>query len=62
MPVSVLMVMYAAWVFFHRVDKIRKKEDGNFDDRIGPIALSSVVVIALWGTFIAAVVQVAGSV
>lgn len=58
MPVSVVMCLYAAWVFFHRVDRIRKKLEGNYDDRIGPPVLSIVVVVALWGTFVAAVAQV----
>ena len=58
MPVSVVICLYASWVFFHRADRIRKRE-GSFDDRIGPPVLALIVVIALWGTFIAAVAQVA---
>eukprot|EP00899_Mesostigma_viride_P021788 jgi/Mesvir1/29610/Mv21464-RA.3 len=48
LPVSILTIAYAMWTFYWRAVKIRKREEGPYDDRKGPITLALVIMGALW--------------
>ena len=52
LPVAVLMCGYALVVFHWRANAIKKKEELYYDDRRGPLALSTVVVTALFIIFL----------
>ena len=45
--------------FFWRRRKIRRKEDGNFDDLYGPMTLSTVMLVSLATIFASSVIKLA---
>ena len=45
--------------FFWRRRKIRRKEDGNFDDLYGPMTLSTVLLVSLATIFASSVIKLA---
>ena len=59
-PTAVVFVMYAIWVFTWRAEKIRKRVDYNYDDRVGPLVLGGVMSTALAVIFGVAVADVLG--
>lgn len=45
--VSILFIMYALYLFRWRAEKIRNKDPGPYDDRVGPVMLSIVFIAAM---------------
>mmetsp|Transcript_13613 Transcript_13613/g.21261 ORF Transcript_13613/g.21261 Transcript_13613/m.21261 type:complete len:144 (+) Transcript_13613:68-499(+) len=43
--------IYAVNTFFWRRRRIRRRDEGNFDDPVGPYALSAILLIALTAVF-----------
>jgi hypothetical protein len=47
LPLSLLFVIYAVWTYLWRSDKIRSRDVGRWDDPVGPVLLTSLLIIAL---------------
>lgn len=47
LPISIVMIAYALFIFYWRSEFIRKKQIGFFDDKIGPVTLALIVEAAL---------------
>mmetsp|Transcript_68587 Transcript_68587/g.143060 ORF Transcript_68587/g.143060 Transcript_68587/m.143060 type:complete len:140 (-) Transcript_68587:56-475(-) len=58
---AIFFCIYAMNTFFWRRRRIRRKEDGNFDDPYGPLALSSVLLLSLGTIFASGVVKLASN-
>eukprot|EP00898_Chlorokybus_atmophyticus_P006146 jgi/Chlat1/6532/Chrsp45S06006 len=52
LPVAIMFATYAAVTFNTRAMKLRKREEGSFEDRRGPLALACVMFLALLGIFV----------
>merc|ERR1712012_297057 len=59
--VSIWMVVYSARMFTRRDRKIVRKEDGPFDDMVGPFVLGAVMLVLLLSVFVSTVVGVTRS-
>jgi uncharacterized membrane protein YidH (DUF202 family) len=46
-PLAILMVLYALFMFNSRSTFMRRKQVGFFDDHVGPIALAGVTLLTL---------------
>ncbi|KAJ1480088.1 hypothetical protein T484DRAFT_1811927 [Baffinella frigidus] len=58
---AIAFCVYAMNTYFWRRRKIRRKEDGNFDDPYGPLALAAVMLIMLSTIFAGGVVKLMGN-
>jgi hypothetical protein len=56
---NTLIIDPAVNTFFWRRRKIRRKEDGNFDDLYGPMTLSTVLLVSLATIFASSVIKLA---
>jgi uncharacterized membrane protein YidH (DUF202 family) len=50
--VAELFIAYALWTFLSRGEKIASRFEGRWDDPVGPILLSVVLIIALCAKFL----------
>ncbi|GBF99732.1 vacuolar transport chaperone [Raphidocelis subcapitata] len=46
-PLAIMMVLYALFMFTSRSTFMRKKQVGFFDDKVGPITLAGITLITL---------------
>ncbi|KAK2075684.1 hypothetical protein QBZ16_001792 [Prototheca wickerhamii] len=58
LPISVLMIAYALFIFLSRSTNIRKKQMGYFNEKVGPLGLAIIVVVCLTAILISAVKDV----
>lgn len=47
LPIAIIMIAYALFIFYWRSEFIRKKQIGFFDDKVGPVAVALIVEVAL---------------
>lgn len=52
LPISIVFILYALYVFYWRAEKIRLRDGGPYDDRFGPKVLAIVLVLALTSNFV----------
>ncbi|CAG9467569.1 unnamed protein product [Pedinophyceae sp. YPF-701] len=45
---AIVMTAYAAKTFYVRHKKIRRKEDGPYDDLLGPVAMSVIFIVGMF--------------
>ena len=58
LPISIFFCVYAMYTFHWRAEKIRRREDGNYDDRRGPLVLAGTLAIALSAIMIMTMFQI----
>lgn len=61
LPISIFFCVYAMYTFHWRAEKIRRREDGNYDDRRGPLVLAGTLATALTGIMIMTIYRVQDS-
>lgn len=47
LPISELFIGYALWTYLWRTDRIKNRFEGRWDDPLGPVILTFVLIIAL---------------
>lgn len=57
-PLAILMVCYALFMYESRSTFMRKKQVGFFDDKVGPITLASITLVTLAAITIMAFIDV----
>jgi hypothetical protein len=47
LPLSLLFVIYAVWTYLWRSEKIRTRDVSRWDDPVGPVLLTVLLIVAL---------------
>ena len=58
LPVSIVMVAYALFIFLNRSASLRTKQLGFFQDVVGPVTVASLLLVALAAVTVIAYVSV----
>jgi CHASE2 domain-containing sensor protein len=57
LPIALLMICYSVWTYLWRTAKIGARDAFRWDDPMGPIVITSLLIIALCTQFIQKVTQ-----
>jgi hypothetical protein len=59
LPIALLMICYSVWTYLWRTSKIGVRDAFRWDDPMGPIVITSLLIVALCAQFIQKVTFIA---
>mmetsp|Transcript_6679 Transcript_6679/g.19222 ORF Transcript_6679/g.19222 Transcript_6679/m.19222 type:complete len:157 (+) Transcript_6679:440-910(+) len=57
LPIAVLMMVYALYIYYMRSVFLEKKQYGFFDDKLGPVVLCVLIMLALSTIMVVAIID-----
>lgn len=57
LPIAIIMVLYASYIHYMRSRFLEKKQYGFFDDRLGPVVLCVMIMVALTVIMVVAIID-----
>lgn len=58
MPVAIAFCVYALVIYLRRASMIRQRDPGPYEDKVGPIVLTTMLIVAITVNFVIKLVDV----